>query len=188
MGARSKFAARQSELFNRQRGPMTSARGEMYGEHSRLGRLQSGATVVATLGILEQQSFTALEVGLGEVAKMIEHRGRDWRLALSGVEDALESHMLWGRSFVGDARRLSSPESSSLDATIASRLEDVAAQLRTTIGDHRAGFAAPPAKPFKDRRPLVFAALLLLIGALLGQLVTAGGRMFFKVSPSSQAG
>lgn len=95
MGARSKFAARQSELFSRQREPMMMARKEMYGEHSQLGRLQSGATFAVTVRILEEQSLAALEAGLSEAAKMIEHRGREWKEALSWIEQALGDHMAW---------------------------------------------------------------------------------------------
>lgn len=78
-------------------------------------------------------------------------------------------------------------DSAALSAEAARRIEAVVARLRGVVGDHRAGFTAPPAKAFKDRRPLAFAVLLMFIGAVLGHLVTGAAKLVLGISPTAEA-
>jgi hypothetical protein len=164
---------------------MQSAINAMLADHTATGRLQSGATIKAAIRIYEDHTGKILCEILNEVAKVVEGRGREWRRALDGVSVALDGQIDKARELLVSPLRLADRlKTPSLQSAVDSRLGDAATRLRAQLADFRDGWTAPMPKPWKDRRPLAYAVLLLVIGALIGVAATYAKRF---VSPSPAA-
>jgi hypothetical protein len=141
----------------------------MTGEHNAAGRLKSGATAIVAVGIFEEHSGSALDQTLSEAAKIIEHRGWKWKAAMNGIDEALQDHLRRTREQI--ERPLSHAgidRSPSAAAAVDRRIAAAGARLAFKLAEFRDGWTAPAPKLWKDRQPLAYAVLMLIIGAMVG--------------------
>jgi hypothetical protein len=146
-------------------------------QNAAKGALQSGATLKASMRIIEERSTDALDQALSEASKLIEHRGRKWRRAIAGIRDGLDAHdadrtMLMQKP-LNLADRAGSPSARN---AVDREMGAITSRLRQRLADYSEGWTAPLPKPWKDRRPLIYAILLLLLGAAGGLLAPATKR------------
>jgi hypothetical protein len=138
----------------------------MLAEHSSKGLLQSGSTNKAALRSFEEHSREALAKTLEEVAKLIEHRGPKWRAAMAGIEEALNDHLARARAHLQPTISLADRAATgSVSKAVDERLAGTAARLKDQLSEFCDGWTAPAPKLWKDRHPLAFQVLLLIIGA-----------------------
>jgi hypothetical protein len=168
-GTTTKFRTRAAARFERGLHELQNALEKMTGEHNAAGRLQSGATAVVAVGIFEEHSASALDQTLSEAAKIIEHRGWEWKAAMNGIEKALQDHLRRTREHI--KRPLSHAgidRSPSAAAAVDQRIAATSARLAFKLAEFRDGWTAPAPKLWKDRQPLAYAVLMLIIGAMVG--------------------
>jgi hypothetical protein len=170
----SKFRERAKAHFTRNMLAMEMDIESMLSDHSAAGRLQSGATITAALRIFEEHSHRALDAVLSETAKLVEHRGRRWTAAMADISGALEDHLATARSRLDRTFKIADRQASpSVARAIDEQLVEMGERLRTLVSDYSSGWTSPVPKPWKDRHPLIYAVVLLLIGALIGWAVQA---------------
>ena len=170
--SRRRFQQRANDAFRRGVHEMNADIDAMIAEHAAMGRLQSGATIKAAIAIFEKRSSRALNQTLAEAAKLIEHRGWKWRAAMSGIGEALETHIGAAVTILGRPFNLANaPGSPSVWSAAEERLAGVARRLRDQAAEFEQGWTAPTPKPWKDRHALVYAIILLIVGALIGLAV-----------------
>lgn len=173
-GAKTRFRERASASFQRDDRDMQEAITEMLALHSAKGRLGSGSTAMAARSIFEEHTARALDQVLGEAAKLIEHRGRKWQLAMDGIEVALRDRLEQASEKLARATKLSGArESPSAMSVLDRELSEMCVRLETRLADFRDGWTAPVAKPWPDRHRFLYAVGLLLMGAILGAVVKA---------------
>lgn len=188
-GTKAKFRARAAARFERGLHELQNALERMTGEHSAARRLQSGATAVVAVGIFEEHSGSALDQTLSEAAKMIEHRGWKWKAAMNGIEQALQAHLRRTRQHI--ERPLSHAgidRSPSASTAIDQRIADTSARLAFKLEEFRDGWTAPAPKLWKDRQPVAYAVLMLIIGTMVGLAAPVLWQKFkpAAVSPPAQ--
>jgi hypothetical protein len=167
-GAREKFWGRAQATFARADTVLDGAISTMLADHSAAGRLGSGATAKAAVRIFEETATVALDQVLAEAAKLIEHRGRQWDLALAGIAAALDTHLATAPDKRERATRLSGArESPAAMAALTALLEEMSARLRLRLSDFHSGWTAPVPKAWKDRHPTLFQVVLLVAGAIV---------------------
>ena len=105
---------------------------------------------------------------------MIDHRGHRWTTALDGINDALQTHVATGHAQLENVRRVAGQANSpSVGVAIDEAFATTTVNLINQIREFREGWTAPLPKPWKDRQPLAYAVLLLLVGAIVGLAVPA---------------
>ncbi|MCU0948341.1 MAG: hypothetical protein MUF47_08840 [Porphyrobacter sp.] len=149
-------------------------------EHSAKGLLRSGATVTRVVSAFEQRSYVALDEALASVSVRIDHRGCKWRKALGEIDAAIDRHMDRAPDLIGDyvqvALRKDSPVLEALLAAIRSGMHQ-------RLADYREGWTAPPGKPWRERYAVLYAVLLILAGALIGE---GAKQVFDRSAPQSK--
>lgn len=135
-------------------------------EHSANGRLRSGATITRIATAFAERSCKALDEALASVSNRIDHRGRRWRSMIGQVDAAIDRHMDRAPELVGDLTRAAGPNSEQLLAPI---LVDIRSSLHSRLTDYREGWTAPPGKPWRERNALLYAVLLVVAGAVIGE-------------------
>jgi hypothetical protein len=172
LGVESRFYRRAVTTFERGDGALQEAITGMLADHSAKGRLGSGSTAIAARRIFEEHTSRALDQVLGEAAKLIEHRGRDWQLAMSGIGSALHDRLTQAPEKLSRAVKLSGArDSKSALSALDRELSQMRQRLVTRFVDFRDGWTAPVAKPWPDRHRVLYAVGLLLLGAIVGTLV-----------------
>lgn len=146
----------------------------MLSKHSAMGRLQSGATIIAAVEIFERHSRKGLTEALEETAKLVDHHGLKWRQAMSGIQDALEAHLARaGEHLDGPFKIADRRGTPSISKAADREIAQANGRLRDALSDFAQGWTAPLPKPWKERHPLAYAVVLLLIGAAIGWVGSA---------------
>ncbi len=96
------------------------------------------------------------------------------------IEEALNTHISAAPNYMQKVSQVvdGRASGSSVSRAVKERLNSVGERLRGRLAEFRGGWTAPVAKPWKDRRPLLYAILLLLIGAIVGQVVPDLRKLF----------
>ena len=167
-----KFCERARTTFEASVGRISGGLDAMLSTHAAKGRLQSGATVIAAIGIYEEHSKEALAQVLAETAKLIEYRGRKWSTAMEGISEALEAHIQLAPEILKNPLRIANrQEHQSITDAFNERLGACAGRLRNQLLEFRDGWTSPIPKHWKDRNPIWYAVGLLVLGAVVGWLV-----------------
>lgn len=141
-------------------------------DHAAKGVLRSGATAKRAVAAFDVRSKEALGQILGEVANVVDHRGWRWRQEMAEVEKALEEHIQSAPEILGGTFRLAGLRDGGQVAV--TKLIDQSAQgLRKDFKAFRDGWTSPRSKPWRERNATLYAILLALVGAVLGQIATA---------------
>ena len=180
-----KFRLRAESAFRRSAEEMDTLMCAMLGGHSAKGRLQSGATIKAALEIFEEHSKRALDQTLSEAGKLIEHRRRNWASAMNGIGEALADHLSRAREYLEKPRQLAdSGKSPSVTQAIDERLAGINDRLQSRLSEFREGWTAPVPKLWKDRHPLPYQIILLVIGAVVALAVSYSTGLL-RIGPGS---
>jgi hypothetical protein len=145
-------------------------------EHSAKGILGSGATAKRAVRAFEARGSEALRQMLDELAKRVEHRGKAWRTGLAAVEEALDGYMADGWNILGSTIKLARADTGSAREAIDGMLAWVKRDLHKELNAFRDGWTAPRAKAWRERHPALYAVILLIVGAILGQAVSLAGK------------
>lgn len=145
-------------------------------EQSAAGRLQSGETAKRAIDAFARRSLDALKQVHQEVANKVEHRGRKWRAAMSDVQRALEEHFARAPEVLEPTLRLANAERGEARAAV----DQVIGWAKSDqIKEHKAfadGWTAPRPKRWQERNPIVYAVLMIMVGAAIGQAASPAWR------------
>jgi hypothetical protein len=168
------FEKRSRDKFSSANQVLISQIDAMIADHSYKGVLKSGATVKKAVALFEASSSSALDEILQELSKLIEHRGRDWSRAGSGIRNALEDQIAGANEVL--ERPLTLADANSANAAsqaVSELLSAVGARLRSQLDEFLEGWSAPVPKAWNERHPFAYAIALLLIGAIIGAVANA---------------
>ena len=146
-------------------------------EHAAKGLLGSGATAKRAVAAFETRSLEALRQVLGEVSGRIDHHGRKWQREMGNVEKALEDHIQSAPELLENSFRLARLTEPSGRAAALRLIDDSASNLRKEFVAYRDGWTAPRSRPWRERQAGAYAILLILIGAIVGQIVNWVGKL-----------
>ena len=167
------YEKRAAEIFRACNGEINAKTEAMVAEHSAAGRLKSGATAIRAVTIFEEESRLALGKSLDEMAKQIEHRGREWNAATAAIGRALESHVGEARAVLERPLQLAGATGGTAAArAIDLRLNEIAESLRGQLNEFHEGWTAPVPKPWKERHPNLDRIIFAVIGAVIAGGVT----------------
>jgi len=130
------------------------------------GCLKSGATIKALVQAVHSTTAEAVDEALKGIGTVTEHPGRKRQRLLEELERALEGHEGTAEGTIQVAI-----ERIGLGGDFRHALpliEEGRRRQRERIADFAEGWTAPVGKPWKERHPLLYDSLLLLIGAAIG--------------------
>ena len=162
------FQQRATAKFQMSREVMATEIGALAAKLSANGNLGGSVILNRSIAIFEEESRKALARTLEELAKLIEHRGAEWRKAIAEIGVALNEHVAnapavfekplqWSRS---------APDSAAARA-IDGQIHIVAERLCAQLEEFSVGWTAPKGKPWKERHPYLDRILFMLIGAVI---------------------
>lgn len=148
--------------------------GEIIAKHAAEGRLQSGATIRAAIRAFESHNLTAITALQQEFGNLIQSRGREWKRAMSAVDQAIEGQIRAARHLLERPFRIANgspgypaPSGASIDTAIDDELRGVAKRLLEQHAAFSEGWTAPVGKQWRERHPIIFGALAAVGGAIL---------------------
>lgn len=162
------IAARADRLFEAATALCRDDSKAILAEHSAKGVLRSGGTIKRVTGAFAQRSIEALDEALSSISKRVDHRGRKWRGMVREVELAIDRHMDRAPDLLHQFTAVAGPRSDELVAPI---IAEIRSSLHQRLADYRDGWTAPLGKPWRERNAVVYALLLILAGALAGEVV-----------------
>ena len=181
-----KYRLRAAAAFKRNVQEAALEINAMMADHAAKGALQSGGTIKAALRIYEEQSRKALDQSLAEAAKLIDHRGRSWTAALNGIRELLDEHLAAARQHLEKPIKVADPRKSpSVSGAVDGRLSEIGTRLHDRFSEFQEGWTAPVPKLWKDRHPLFYAVLLLMIGAGVGLVVPVAKELVKSQAPAN---
>lgn len=162
------IAARADRLFETAYAFSRDDAKTILAEHSATGLLRSGATIKRVTTAFAERSCKALDEALASVAARVDHRGSKWRKMLREVDLAIDDHMDLAPQFIYEFTSVAGPNTEKLVTPI---LDDIRSSLHQRLADYRDGWTAPPGKPWRERNAVLYAVLLVLAGAVAGEVV-----------------
>lgn len=139
----------------------------LFAEHSAKGLLASGPTVRRTGRIIDELSERAVDEALQAVARAAPVPGKARLALISELDRQLAA---WFDRVEASANDLLAKARVGMNM-----MRHVAPTIRTDraaqIEQFRAGWTAPIPKPWRERRPFLYAMLVALGGALIGLAV-----------------
>ena len=142
----------------------------MLAEHSKSGRLRSGLTIQRAVAIVGETSSSALAAALDGIATRTDTRGRVWRRMVGEVEVELSAHLDAAPTriqktlqMLRDGERLAEPMFTA-----------VRQDLNNQVAEFREGWKSPPGRGWHDRHPVIYAIILLALGAIIGKAAEKG--------------
>ena len=166
---------RADTVFRRARAQIAEDCARLHADMAAKGALGSGATARQAVRIFGCRSGEALQQVLDEVVQRIEHRGRAWHQAVTTVERALSAQIAAAPDMMAKSFKVARLDSDSAKAAAAALIEAESEGLREQLAAFAAGWASPPSKKWSERRPLLYALLLLVAGAVITSIFWALG-------------
>src|SRR5205085_9524582 len=166
---------RAEAVFRQARQQIGEDCARLHADNAAKGNLGSGATARQAVRIFGSRSGEALQQVLSEVALRIEHRGREWREAMATVSQALSTQIAAAPDLMAKSFQLARLNGESAKAAAAALIETEAEDLREKLAAFEEGWTAPVPKKWSERRPLLYALLLLLAGAAISSIFWAVG-------------
>lgn len=166
---------RAEAVFRQARQQIGEDCARLHAEKAAKGALGSGGTARQAVRIFGSRTSEALQQVLSEVGQRIEHRGRAWREAMATVEQALSAQIAAAPDLMAKSFKLARLDGESAKAAAAALIEGEAGGLREELAAFEEGWTAPVPKKWSERRPLLYALLLLLAGAAISSLLWAVG-------------
>lgn len=130
------------------------------------GLLKSGATIRQIVRALDETTVMALIEALDGIATVTEHSRRKRNRLLDQLQASLTSHHAQARALAQESIERIGLGNEFKHAVPL--IEEAEQRHREKIADFEEGWTAPAGKPWKNRRPLLFAILVALIGAAAG--------------------
>lgn len=171
-GQRMKTHWRAVDIFTDAANQIVTDCKQIAAEHSAKGLLGSGSTAKRSVAAFEVRSRESLKQILGEVANVVDHRGRRWRREMAEIDRALEEHIRSAPGLLADNFRLARLRSAGAQEAANQLVEWSAQDLRKDFLAFRDGWTSPRSRPWRERYAAVYAIILILIGALVGQSAT----------------
>src|SRR5690606_7510546 len=141
------YERRATETFHACEAEIDARLDAMLAEHSAKGLLKSGATAKRSVEIYEEESRQALGQVLDEMARLVEHRGREWTAATAAIGKALDAHSAKAREVLDKPLGIAGAKGDTAAAQAIDRLlGKVANHLRTQLNEFHEGWTAPVPK------------------------------------------
>lgn len=169
------LAERAAAVFRQAREQIAEDCARLHGDRAAKGALGSGETARLAVRIFGERSSEALQQVLREVAQRIEHRGGQWRDAMATVRRALSAHIDAAPDMMATSFKVARVDSESAKAAAAALVEKEAEGLREELAAFEGGWTAPIPKKWSERRPVLYAMLLLFAGAVITSIFWAFG-------------
>lgn len=164
---------RSRQLLAQSNDELHRALDAMYGDHLLHGRLSSGLTGREAIRIYQEVRGAALAECCDALAKRVAHRGRNWRSGMDEIREALNSTFEGDEVYL-DALRLNMrcQQGDPVDMGLRVLLQEARAALHKELDAFAEGWTSPSPKAWHERNPVIYAMILLLLGALIGALVS----------------
>jgi hypothetical protein len=163
---------RAAVLFSQAREAIDTECRAMHAEHSAKGLLGSGATAKRAVAIFASQLSKALNQAMAEVAMQVEHRGKAWTVAMAVLSKGLETQIAGAQEVLAPSFRLARLPGPSAQKAVQDLIDKCGDDLREELRAFEEGWTAPKAKGWSERHPVAYAILLLLLGSLVGAIIT----------------
>lgn len=155
---------------------------DLLAEGSSKGTLRSGKTARLAIKIFETRTEEALDQTLTEMAKRIDHRGKEWKDACEEVGASLACHLSAGRQILSAPLDISGATKKTAAAREVDRLlAEVATRLRERLEEFREGWTAPKEKPWSERNPNWNRLVWMIFGAIFAVIIAAISRHFLGI-------
>lgn len=147
----------------------------IFARHAADGHLQSGKTIKAVVRALDEATAAAISDALAGIAAVTSHAGLKRKHLLDQLSISLTNH---GAVIEQAAREAIERIGLGADFRHAVPLIEAASTRHVErITDFADGWAAPTAKPWKDRNPIMFAATVAVISGALGLAIGWAGKV-----------
>lgn len=166
------YRSRATDILRQAQDRVSADCRQMHAEHSAKGLLASGSTAKRAVSIFQERMSEALTQILGEIAKIIEHRGREWSAAMSAVASALDEELSAAPALLEPSFRLARVGEGSAQSAAHALIDRASQELRQQLSEFSEGWTAPEPKRWSERHPLLYAVMLLVAGSLIGAMVT----------------
>jgi hypothetical protein len=163
-------SARANSLFERARNQTSFDIDRIMAENSANGRLRSGYTAKQAVAAFGKRTSASLAQLLDEVAKRINHRGSAWKKAMTDIRLALDAQFDLAASTIDPALKVAGAVEGSARRAVDDMISTVANELREQLAEFDQGWTSPNPMKWPERHPVLYAAALLLAGAVAGEL------------------
>lgn len=142
----------------------------LFANHAAKGCLRSGATIKASVAVLDETTAAAVKESLAGIAAVTAHSGRKRRRLLAKLDSCIDAHLNGSEDIVrtriegiglGDDFRHARP-----------LIDKAALNQHAMVSDFKEGWTAPISRGWNERHPVYFAILVATVGAVLGAIVT----------------
>lgn len=170
-GTEAKITARYERLFRDARRHFDDEVRAIFSRHAADGLLQSGKTIKVVVRALDAATLAAITDALAGIAVVTDHAGRQRKRLVELLTASLAVHH---GLIIERAEKAISQIGLAADFKHALPLIEMAkVRHAETVADFEEGWTAPVAKPWKERHPILFAAVVGIMGIILGWAGTA---------------
>lgn len=158
--------ARNSRVFREARRRLSLEITAITHRNAAKGLLKSGATIKEIVRAFDETTIVGVREALNGIAAVSQHAGRKRRRLLEQLQASLaDQHAEAVRIAQQAIERIGLGDDFKHAVPL---IEQAKRRQRETIADFGEGWTAPAGKPLKERHPILYDALLLLIGAAVG--------------------
>lgn len=162
-------AARNERLFREAMRGLTREMDAILARNAAAGCLKSGATIKALVQAMHSTTAEALNEALRGIGAVTEHAGRKRQGLLERLRTSLAAHQETAEGTIQFAIERIGLDNDFQHAQPL--IEQSHRRHREQIADFAEGWTAPAGKRWKERHPLLYDALLLIVGALIGAAI-----------------
>ena len=161
---------RARALFEQARVKTASGVQQVFAEHARDGRLQSGATVKRLVEIHGTMTRHALGEATASIGRRVESRGVGWRRMIADVRRELDTNLAEAEQVLNRELQKAVPEGPKLAEPLLILVRE---RLHRDLDDYREGWTGTPGKPWSERHKVLYTLLAALGGAAASKLAEA---------------
>lgn len=184
----TRSAVRNERIFREAMRRLTREIDTIFARHAAAGHLKSGATIKALVQAMHSTTAEGVNEALNGIAAVTQHAGRKRQRLLEELGQSLEAHQRTAEGVIRIAiERIGLGDDFKHAAPL---IDQSRRRVREQIADFAEGWTAPAGKSWKERNPILYDGLLLLIGAAIGVAGQALADRLFghgeteKISPS----
>jgi hypothetical protein len=158
--------ARNERVFREARRRLSHEITAITHRNAAKGLLKSGATIKEIVRAFDETTIVGVREALNGIAAVSQHAGRKRKRLLERLQASLTDQHTEAVQIAREAiERIGLGNDFNHAVPL---LEQAKQRHRETIADFGEGWTAPAGKPWKERHPILYDVLLLLIGAAIG--------------------
>jgi hypothetical protein len=158
--------ARNARVFREARRRLSLEITAITHRNAAKGLLKSGATIKEIVRAFDETTIVGVREALNGIAAVSQHAGRKRKRLLAQLQASLaDQHAVAVKITRQAIERIGLGNDFKHAVPL---IEQAKQRHRETVADFGEGWTAPAGKPWKERHPILYDALLLLIGAAVG--------------------